>query len=80
MGHHAFVAGVAKNHGRLPPGFPVGFGGAVESHSAFLLKATHVNVGECHVAENPGRPVFFGPGTPWRTWGTRPVPAHFLLG
>ena len=23
-------------------------------------------------------PVFFGPGTPWRTWGTRPIPSTLL--
>jgi hypothetical protein len=23
------------------------------------------------------RPIVFGPGTPWRTWGTRPVPIGF---
>jgi len=23
------------------------------------------------------RPIIFGPGTPWRTWGTRPVPIGF---
>jgi hypothetical protein len=25
-------------------------------------------------------PIFFGPGTLWRTWGTRPVPNGVLLG
>jgi hypothetical protein len=25
------------------------------------------------------RPIVFGPGTPWRTWGTRPIPSDFAM-
>jgi hypothetical protein len=25
------------------------------------------------------RPIFFGPGTLWRTWGTRPIPSRLTL-
>ena len=28
----------------------------------------------------PGRsPIVFGPGTLWRTWGTRPIPSDFAM-
>jgi hypothetical protein len=40
------------------------------------LKAARVVVGKSRVAGNPGRPIFFGPGTLWRTWGTRPYPRY----
>jgi hypothetical protein len=41
-----------------------------------LLKAAHAVVSGAAYRKS-GSPVVFGPGTLWRTWGTRPVPTRF---
>ena len=70
---------IAKNCGGTSPDFLSSLVALAHLMRLFLLKAAHVAAGKCHVAGNPGRPSFPGPGTLWRTWGTRPVP-WVLLG
>ena len=38
-----------------------------------LMKAAHADLFGA-MCRKSGSPIFFGPGTPWRTWGTRPEP------
>ncbi len=43
-----------------------------------LLKGAHANLfGPAY--RKSRSPVFFGPGTLWRTWGTRPIPIAVVL-
>jgi hypothetical protein len=49
------------------PGFPVEVGCVVELHAAFLTESRTRNPVWCCVTGNPGRPVFFIPGTLVRT-------------
>jgi hypothetical protein len=56
MGHPAFVAGVAKTFVGLRPDFLLSLVALANLMRLSLLKAAHVDVGECHIAGNPGRP------------------------
>ncbi len=57
----------------LPPDFLWSLVALASLMRLSLLKAASVDVGECHVTGNPGRPSFSTHvrGSP-RTWGTRP--------
>jgi hypothetical protein len=56
------------------PGFPVQLGGSGALHAAFLKESRIRGRVQSGVQEIRVAPIFFVPGTLWRTWGTRPIP------
>jgi hypothetical protein len=62
----------------LPPDFLLSMVALAHLMRLSSQKAARVVVGECYVAGNPGRPVFFGPGTPMRSWSTRPITSNVV--
>jgi hypothetical protein len=72
-------AGFSKCDRGAVPGFPVNFVGAAELHAAFPNESRTRGCLLAPRAGNPGRLVIFGAGTPWRTWGTRPVPSDLAM-
>ena len=55
------------------PGFPVEVGGFGKLHAAFLNESRTRGHWSEPRGRKSGSPIFFGPRTLGRTWGTRPV-------
>jgi hypothetical protein len=53
-----FLFDFAKSYGGLPPDFLLSLVALSSLMRLSLLKAAHVDVGECHEAGNPGRPSY----------------------
>jgi hypothetical protein len=56
----------------LPPDFLCSLLASAHFMRLSLMKAAHAVLSSAEYRKS-GSPVFFGPGTLWRTWGTRPV-------